>query len=548
MPVELARTWQWFVKRYSRGEGFWYVPKGATVDDLERLAARLTVLKDFDGAEWSSVQKRYVRELGRRGLFNERAGADSATAIARMLKVVFSMLGFAWVDDAGTLRFLPAGKAFLKPACREEVLDLQLWRHEFGNREIGVGSGFFLFPHAFLVRLLLDFEDGITSDEYNLFVARAAVPEAYEKVSKAILRWRNLTAAEQAEVRAQLQNPVGPSEGERAPVSLLTRIERHRSYAWAFHAASGRNVVRLGSRIAIPREQRAAARATLDEHTRHAEYVSFSTRAAWFEFFGELPFGSGTSPYRLRKPNPVRVKIPPWAVSTAHEICKARQHKYRHRFVTKKLKDATADDPAFQKDAEGVIGYLGDICACIWLGIDPKEMLRGMIVATDLLTHRDECDLTYNGWRVDVKTELYPKEILDKIVSRTICPTERYGCRLINEAHLRENSDTIDLYVFATLDSEADPRVAQYWYPVGWATREEIKKIAPEPKWSPPSGGKLWSPAHIIPNIALDPPETLSDIAKHRSAATRPDNRVDPSKLGRLNRDEYKKILKAAGL
>jgi len=197
--------------------------------------------------------------------------------------------------------------------------------------------------------------------------------------------------------------------------------------------------------------------------------------------------------------------------SGGRSICVARQRRYRHQFITKKLKDIAGDDEILKKDIEGVYGYLGDICCCIWLGIDPKEELRTMILDTDLLSHRDEYDLLYNGWRTDVKTEIYPDEKLEKAIRKQLLEKETYGCRLININHYLENSNSVDIYLFATIDNK-DPRVAKNWIPIGWIYKEEVAQICPEPKGYSPSGARLWTKAYIIPNSKLRDLKELVNI------------------------------------
>ena len=47
--------------------------------------------------------------------------------------------------------------------------------------------------------------------------------------------------------------------------------------------------------------------------------------------------------------------------------------------------------------------------AALLFDYDPQEIMRNMIIDTDLLEHRDDCDLIYRGNRIDVKTEFYGK-------------------------------------------------------------------------------------------------------------------------------------------
>jgi hypothetical protein len=213
--------------------------------------------------------------------------------------------------------------------------------------------------------------------------------------------------------------------------------------------------------------------------------------------------------------NIVRIPIPEWAYTVSLNICLARQRRYRHQFITKKLKDIAGNDELLKKDIEGVYGYLGDICSCIWLGLDPKEEMRSMLIDTDLLTHRDEYDVLYKGWRTDIKTEIYPNENFERAIRKQLEMKETYGCRLININHILENSANIDVYLFATIDNQ-DPRLAKHWIPIGWVYKDDVLKICPEPKGYSPSGARLWTKAYIIPNAQL------RDLNDFRTLANKP--------------------------
>lgn len=241
----------------------------------------------------------------------------------------------------------------------------------------------------------------------------------------------------------------------------------------------------------------------------------------------------------------VRIQIPDWAYDVSLSICLARQRRYRHQFITKKLKDIAGDDEALKKDIEGVYGYIGDICSCIWLGIDPKEELKSMIIDTDLLTHRDEYDILYKGWRTDIKTEIYPDEKFNRAIRKQIDVKETYGCRLININHFLENSATVDIYVFATIDNQ-DPRLAKYWIPIGWIYKDDVTKICPEPKGYTPSGARLWTKAYIIPNAELRELKDIVDIPHKPECSTL--FRSTKGNAPSINEDSYHDLLTKVGL
>ena len=239
----------------------------------------------------------------------------------------------------------------------------------------------------------------------------------------------------------------------------------------------------------------------------------------------------------------IRVPIPEWAFDTTLRICIEREQNFRNQFVTKKLRSLVSDNPILARNVEGVIGYIGDICACVWLGMDPKEHLRQMLISTDLLAHRDDYDVLYRGWRIDVKTELVPDNAFQAVVSRSIMPEVRYGCRLINGTQFRENSHSVDIYLFGLLD-QWDPRSAKFWYPVGAIAHKEIVSLCPQPlDYVGPR--RLHTPAHVIPTQYLRPPEDLLSI-KERSVGSM--HKVEFSTLPEAVLHKYRQLCTKVGL
>lgn len=241
----------------------------------------------------------------------------------------------------------------------------------------------------------------------------------------------------------------------------------------------------------------------------------------------------------------IKIKIPDFAYETALSLAKNRAFKFRNQFITKKLKEKVSDDEILEKHVEGVIGYIGDMCGAIWLGKDPKEIMRNMVLDTDLLTHRDECDFVYKGNRIDVKTEFYPDDKFERAIKRELKEKETYGCRLINDNQFRENSKNIDVYLFATID-DIDPREAEYWYPIGWIMKKRAEEVAPKPMWWSPAGARLWVPAHCIPNKELENPEDIFQIGQNSHPET--DNYQLNPKYKSLDRTKFEDLCKQANL
>ena len=98
----------------------------------------------------------------------------------------------------------------------------------------------------------------------------------------------------------------------------------------------------------------------------------------------------------------IRIEIPSNFYDIALSLSKQRDNRFRNQFTTNKLKNISNSNTDLNKYIEGVIGYIGDMSASLLFNYDPKQIMRNMIIETNLLQHRDDCDLVYNGNRIDV--------------------------------------------------------------------------------------------------------------------------------------------------
>jgi hypothetical protein len=241
----------------------------------------------------------------------------------------------------------------------------------------------------------------------------------------------------------------------------------------------------------------------------------------------------------------MRIEVTKDIFNVAYNLSELRKYHFKNQFTTAKLKNQFGDNIELRQNVEGIIGYIGDMCCSKLLGLDPLNIMRNMILDTDLLTHRDECDLIYNGHRIDVKTEFFPPEKIKSVIERTITSTETYGCRLINGTQFKQNSSGIDIYFYGTLD-HTDPRKVKYWYPIGWISKKKIISISPNPSLKSPAGAKLWSPAHCIPNNELEVIDKLIQI-KHGNYIYY-DNHENNPKYKELDKIKIHDIFKKSGL
>ena len=285
--------WRRFCDRYVEESGFWYVPKGEAVNDLPRIQRRLSLLKErFSGLPWRSAQLGYVNALKEAGLFTPRAekqDREDRAAIARMVKVVFDTLGLAWVDEGDAVYVSSTGDAFIKSKSPEEVVEKQLWKYQFWNPSMRGDQyrDFRVFPYAALLEILLRFPDGISTDEYNLFVCRLKTPEGIEQAVSNISNWRKLDDVAQGRIVSYLDNIATESAKTGDDVSLYTRIARVQPYAWALFSSSSPYVERSRESLNLVGGRVAQLRKRIEAHRRDSTFIEFDNEKEWFSYYGD---------------------------------------------------------------------------------------------------------------------------------------------------------------------------------------------------------------------------------------------------------------------
>lgn len=156
-------------------------------------------MKKYQGKDWREYQKVYTDELGKKRLIEHRVKTQKPsdfTAISRMLKVIFDLLGVAWVDEKSKVYITTTGDEFIKSNKSDRIVKKQLLKYQFYNpsyREDYFKS-IKIFPHLFLLEILSAFpKTGITKEEYILFVSRAKSHEQLPEKIELIQKYREMS-------------------------------------------------------------------------------------------------------------------------------------------------------------------------------------------------------------------------------------------------------------------------------------------------------------------------------------------------------------------
>lgn len=282
----LSPKWKRFVRDYGPNLAYWYQPKGLAVT-VESVESRLRILKEFEhkGA-WRDLQGDYIRRLQAEKVSSAEDEWDEGGApLARMLKQVMAVLGLAWVDLGDQVEITEAGNLFLSSQDKAAVLARQALRYPFTNPAVASRQHRIirLHPVPFLVRLLLAVDGSISGTEYRLFAAKARSIGEVDKVADQIDAYRELTAAEQAEVVRQCNAYAigGPRRG-----SIYNTIRLNQSYAYRMWCLSDLIEVEPDQRLKLKR-LRGEAREYIDDYAVNGTYIDFANQKEFLGWMGD---------------------------------------------------------------------------------------------------------------------------------------------------------------------------------------------------------------------------------------------------------------------
>jgi hypothetical protein len=295
------KFWNSFVDAYVNDAGYWYQPKGLVVsqENLGLIKKRLRELARLEGKPWKHVQHDYTKSLVDKGLVNLRKAPSRYTAadfsaISRMNKVVFNTLGLAWIDKESTVFVTDAGRAFIKQKDSSAIVKKQVGKYQFGNPSLGEDTACFrLFPHLFLLDVLLAFpKEGISRQEYILFVSRAKSNEDLDEVIDRIKGFRSLSEEDKASLAEYLSTIPIIKKGRVATgsrrSSIFNTIQLNAPYSLSFLAFPDYMSLEPSGRILIPPDQLKNAVDVARQQGSRAFYTEFASEKDWFSHYGDM--------------------------------------------------------------------------------------------------------------------------------------------------------------------------------------------------------------------------------------------------------------------
>src|SRR5581483_5677808 len=297
----IPKYWEKFISNYVSHDAYWYFPKARAVNNIESVRDILKVLAGFEGQPWKDVKPKFLEGLESAKLFERHAEDQSeadSLAMARILKVTFDNLGFAWIDDDEKLSLTLAGKKFIESNSPAEIFERQLWRYQISNPLWGGSKDVRLFPHAFLLEVMLESELVLSRNEFILFVARARTSNELADVIDHIDRWRMLDDETQNAIIGKLYEV--PLDGGDEDKSMINRVDLNSSYCLAFHGLAtylNRNVKIRGHEYALSltRSAMRGLRPRLERFWKETVYIEYESKKDWIAAYGDLENNSTRS-------------------------------------------------------------------------------------------------------------------------------------------------------------------------------------------------------------------------------------------------------------
>ena len=281
-----------FLEEYSKSTTYWYAPKWRVLNDenVEAMAKILKVVFDeFLGCVWNvATQDQILNRLVHLGIMKpSKTGGKRAdrAALTRICKKYLETLGLLWVQNGKEIVITDAGLDLLSAQDKErrQVIGRQIIKYQYPNpsMERRYAEGFSgILPHVFLLQLLKESDNRITSVEYELFVNLAKSQEDFNRILQYIHSWRDVNEQEKQIILDKAKQIIIP-EGKR---TRFKRINQDASYQRPFFAFP--SYVEVDGGDIICREPN-KVNELLDKLLPSLKITNFRTLEDWFAYFGD---------------------------------------------------------------------------------------------------------------------------------------------------------------------------------------------------------------------------------------------------------------------
>ena len=295
-----------FLEEYSKSASYWYVPKTRVLSDenVEVIARIVRVIFDeFLGYVWNvETQDQILNRLVQLDIVDpykpDGTRADR-TALIRIWKKLLETLGLLWVENDTEIVITDAGLDLLSEQVEERrsVIERQVIKYQYPNPSLpGSYAERFggLLPHVFLLQVLRECGQQITSIEYELFVNLATSQAEANRIVQCVQSWRDINEEEQEVILERAREVVmqegAPDQGPPVDTGTdegpnkFSRIHLNASYQRRFFTFP--SYVELDEGVIICRQPN-KVNELLRKFLPSLKVTKFRTLEDWFAYFGD---------------------------------------------------------------------------------------------------------------------------------------------------------------------------------------------------------------------------------------------------------------------
>jgi len=289
-----------FLKEYANSCTYWYIPKARALTEETVIIIKKTlnvIFEDFLEEIWNqNTQDKLLSRLIQEGLlgpYKEGIKPDR-TALTRIHKKLWEVLGLAWVEENSEIIITDAGLDLLAKKDHRPIIETQIAKWQYPNPSEHLIDFKGILPHVFLLQTLQCVDYKISRNEFDLFVNLAQSQDDLDRIVRYIKHWRDLNDNEREELISLVKDiPISEpiitqlffleeKEPERSP-TRYQRIKNDSSYQRDFFTYPRYLRLEDGNIVCT---SKAKLKKVVDEKLKDLKISIFKNKADWFTYYG----------------------------------------------------------------------------------------------------------------------------------------------------------------------------------------------------------------------------------------------------------------------
>ena len=290
-----------FLKEYTTSRIYWYIPKARALTEETVATIKKTldiVFKDFLQTIWNQdTQDKLLRRLIQEDLLGpyKEGTKPDRTALTRIHKKLWEVLGLAWVEENNEIIITDAGLDLLAKKDHRPIIEAQIAKWQYPNPSGHLRDFKGILPHVFLLQVLQGVDYKISRDEFDLFVNLAQSQEDLGQIVRYINHWRDLNDDEREELMNLVRDIPVPEaittqlsfledeEPEKFP-TRYQRIKNDSSYQRDFYTYP--RYLRLKNADLVC-TSKVKLDKVVNEQLTDLKIPIFKNKADWFAYYGD---------------------------------------------------------------------------------------------------------------------------------------------------------------------------------------------------------------------------------------------------------------------